>query len=129
MSCTLPASVLLLSKDQIEPVIQPEVTVNTQAKILIVDDDMMELNLLCARIPSCGFTYDTAIGCSMRILMTGYDDLQAAINAINRGGVHRFITKPRDDTELRQVVFDAIDKYIIISSIKSADEAKLLSLA
>jgi putative nucleotidyltransferase with HDIG domain len=66
---------------------------------------------------------------SMRILMTGYADLHAAINAINRGGVLRFITKPWDDNELRQVVLDSIDKYKIISSIKSADEAKLLSLA
>lgn len=66
---------------------------------------------------------------SMRILMTGYADLHAAINAINRGGVLRFITKPWNDTELRQVVLDSIDKFKIASSIKSADEAKLLSLA
>lgn len=66
---------------------------------------------------------------SVRILMTGYADLQSAIEAINRGEVFRFITKPWDDTELRQTVLDSIDKYKIVSSIKSADEAKLLSLA
>jgi putative nucleotidyltransferase with HDIG domain len=66
---------------------------------------------------------------SMRILMTGYADLHAAINAINRAGVFRFMTKPWDDTELRQVVLDSIDKFKIASSIRSADEAKLLSLA
>jgi putative two-component system response regulator len=66
---------------------------------------------------------------SVRILMTGYADLRAAIDAINRGEVFRFITKPWDDMELRQTVLDSIAKYNIVSSIKSADEAKLLSLA
>ena len=38
---------------------------------------------------------------SVRILMTGYADLHAAIEAINRGEVFRFVTKPWDDMELR----------------------------
>jgi putative two-component system response regulator len=66
---------------------------------------------------------------SMRILMTGYADFQEAFSALNRGGVLRFVTKPWDDAELRQVVLDSIDRYKIVSSIRSADEAKLLSLA
>ncbi len=66
---------------------------------------------------------------SVRILMTGYADLHAAIEAINRGEVFRFVTKPWNDMELRQTVLASIDRYKIVSSIKSADEAKLLSLA
>jgi len=66
---------------------------------------------------------------SVRILMTGYADLHSAIESINRGEVFRFVTKPWDDNELRQIVLDSIDKFKIVSSIKSADEAKLLSLA
>jgi putative two-component system response regulator len=66
---------------------------------------------------------------SVRILMTGYADLHAAIEAINSGEVFRFITKPWDDNELRQIVSDSIAKHKIASAIKSADESKLLSLA
>ena len=66
---------------------------------------------------------------SVRILMTGYADLHAAIEAINRGEVFRFVTKPWDDEELRQTVLDSIARYGIVTSMKSADEAKLLSLA
>lgn len=39
-----------------------------------------------------------------RIVMTGYADVQASIDAINRGKVSRFLTKPWDDDELLQVV-------------------------
>ena len=66
---------------------------------------------------------------SVRILMTGCADLHAAIEAINRGEVFRFVTKPWDDKELRQIVLDSIARYGIVTSVKSADEAKLLSLA
>jgi putative two-component system response regulator len=66
---------------------------------------------------------------SMRILMTGHADLPTAISAINRGEVYRFITKPWDTKELIDIVLDSINKYRIIVSLKSADEAKLLSLA
>jgi putative two-component system response regulator len=66
---------------------------------------------------------------SVRILMTGYADLHSAIESINRGEVFRFVTKPWNDTELSQIVLDSIDRYKIVSSIKSADEAKLLSLS
>jgi putative nucleotidyltransferase with HDIG domain len=66
---------------------------------------------------------------SVRILMTAYADLHAAIEAINSGEVFRFVTKPWDDMELRQTVLDSIAKHKIASAIKSADESKLLSLA
>ena len=65
---------------------------------------------------------------SVRILMTGYADLHAAIEAINSGEVFRFVTKPWDDMELRQTILDSIAKHKIASAFRSADEAKLLSL-
>ena len=36
----------------------------------------------------------------MRILLTGYSDINATIKAINEGGIHRYISKPWDDAEL-----------------------------
>ena len=39
-----------------------------------------------------------------RVVMTGYADMQASIDAINRGRVSRFLTKPWNDGELLDVV-------------------------
>lgn len=64
-----------------------------------------------------------------RILMTGYADMQAAMDAINRGGVFRFLTKPWDNEYLRKTVLEGVREHGIVSALKSADEAKLLSLA
>lgn len=66
---------------------------------------------------------------AMRILMTGYADIQAAIDAINRGGVFRFLTKPWDNDHLRRTVIEGIREHQVVVALKSADEAKLLSLA
>jgi putative nucleotidyltransferase with HDIG domain len=37
---------------------------------------------------------------TVRILLTGHADLNAAVDAVNRGGIFRFLTKPWDDAEL-----------------------------
>ncbi len=66
---------------------------------------------------------------SIRIMMTGHADLQAAIHAINRSGVSHFITKPWDDRELKEAVVGAVERFNMVESMKSADEATLLSLA
>jgi putative two-component system response regulator len=71
----------------------------------------------------------TAVPDSVRILMTGCADMDAAIGAINRGEVYRFITKPWDGAELKKTVFDSINRYRVLTAMKSSDESKLLSLA
>jgi diguanylate cyclase (GGDEF)-like protein len=44
---------------------------------------------------------------SIRILLTGFVDMDAAIDAINRGSVYRFLRKPWDDSELTATVVGA----------------------
>ncbi|MCV6612590.1 MAG: response regulator [Amphritea sp.] len=39
-----------------------------------------------------------------RVVMTGYSDTQSAIDAINKGRISRFMTKPWDDSEVLKVV-------------------------
>jgi len=41
---------------------------------------------------------------SERIILSGYSDAQATINAINNGAISRFILKPWDDDELVKIV-------------------------
>lgn len=48
---------------------------------------------------------------SVRILLTGYSDLGEAVDAVNQGGISRYLNKPWDDTELLQVVRGAVESY------------------
>jgi response regulator RpfG family c-di-GMP phosphodiesterase len=45
-----------------------------------------------------------------RILLTGYNDLQAAVAAINRGEIFRYLFKPWDDDEMRLTVRQALER-------------------
>lgn len=48
---------------------------------------------------------------AVRILITGYADIEAVIDAINRGQVYRYVTKPWDANELRVCIDNALEKY------------------
>jgi DNA-binding NtrC family response regulator len=44
---------------------------------------------------------------TVRIILSGYADLDSVIDAINRGAVYRYFTKPWDDEQLRDCVQQA----------------------
>ena len=44
-----------------------------------------------------------------RILLTGYADVSSTIEAINRGEIFRYVSKPWDDNDLTLVVRDALE--------------------
>lgn len=66
---------------------------------------------------------------SVRILMTAYADLNSAIDAINKGEVYKFIPKPWNDDEFKNIIFNALERHRVVVSLKRADESTLLSLA
>jgi len=47
---------------------------------------------------------------TVRILLSGNPSLELALKAVNQGHVYRFLTKPWDDDELREVISSAIVK-------------------
>lgn len=51
---------------------------------------------------------------AMRLLLTGYADIQAVIAAINDGNIFRYITKPWDPIELETIVREAFQKHDLI---------------
>ena len=59
---------------------------------------------------------------SLRIIMTGYTDLEALKEAINSSKVYRFVSKPWDPVKLRQTVKDAFSDYE-----KELDHKRLVS--
>ncbi len=48
---------------------------------------------------------------ALRIILTGYADITAATDAINKGGAFRYLAKPWKDEELIQVLHDAAYRY------------------
>jgi len=45
----------------------------------------------------------------VRILLTGYADMEVAIRAVNEGKLYRFLTKPWNDDELKSVLQSAVN--------------------
>ncbi len=50
---------------------------------------------------------------AMRIVLTGYADVSVAMDAINRGGAYRYITKPWTDDDLLQTIKEAVSIYLL----------------
>ncbi len=48
---------------------------------------------------------------TVRILLTGHGTMEAAMKAVNLGGIYRFFTKPWNDLEIRFAVRSAVEKY------------------
>lgn len=48
---------------------------------------------------------------TVRIALSGYTDLDSVTDAINRGSIYKFLTKPWDDELLRQNIAEAFERY------------------
>jgi len=51
---------------------------------------------------------------TIRIMLTGYADVDAIMGAVNEGAVYKFITKPWNDDDLRLTVSLALEQYDLI---------------
>lgn len=49
----------------------------------------------------------------IRILLTGYSDISAVIDAINRGGVYRYMSKPWNEAEMRQIIESSYEVFYL----------------
>ena len=47
----------------------------------------------------------------IRILLSGYTDLEVLLDAINRGALYKVLTKPWDDSLLRENVHEALQRF------------------
>ncbi len=108
----LKAFVRLFRKDDIEVF-----TTTSPAEVLeLIQNETFDLIVSDQRMPEMEGTklleqVRTLSPNTVRIILTGYADKDAAIQAINQGSVYRFLTKPWDDDELRNEVKRAIDEY------------------
>lgn len=49
----------------------------------------------------------------IRILLTGYTDIQAVIDSINKGKVYHYLTKPWEEDYLKTVINNAYEVYAL----------------
>ena len=63
---------------------------------------------------------------TMRLLLTGYADVSSIIEAINRGEIYRYITKPWDDHDLVLIVQQALERKALEGEKKKLEEQVLL---
>ncbi|MFA5074279.1 MAG: response regulator [Nitrospirota bacterium] len=64
----------------------------------------------------------TLVPDAARIVLTGYADIQAAVDAINKGGATRYIAKPWNDQELITIVREAASRYALLQENKRLTE-------
>ncbi len=49
----------------------------------------------------------------IRIVLSGYTDVQTILDAVNQGAVYKFLTKPWEDGVLKDVVSDAVESVAL----------------
>ena len=58
----------------------------------------------------------------VRMLITGYTDIESVINAINRGHIFRYITKPWQETDVRAAIEEGYKYYVTNSMLNVKNE-------
>jgi response regulator RpfG family c-di-GMP phosphodiesterase len=58
----------------------------------------------------------------MRILLTGYADMGAVVDAVNKGKIFHYLTKPWNEEELDITINRAYDAYLEKEKLKEMNE-------
>ena len=94
-----------------------ELMEKSHAQVVVTDQRMPEM---------CGVDLLSAIRTRhtdvVRMMLTGYSEMNVAVDAINRGEIFRLITKPWNDEELKATLRQAFDHYDLKSEIKRLNQ-------
>jgi signal transduction histidine kinase len=55
---------------------------------------------------------------TIRILLTGYTDIESVIESVNKAQIYRYLTKPWDTNDLLNTVDQAYEKYLLKGELK-----------
>lgn len=58
----------------------------------------------------------------VRMLLTGYTDIESVVNAINRGHVYRYITKPWTEADIRSAIEEGYKYYVTSTMLALRNE-------
>jgi putative nucleotidyltransferase with HDIG domain len=90
---------------------------NESAQVVVSDQRMPEMNgvellsVIRERHPD-----------AVRMMLTGYTEMNVAVEAINHGEIYRLITKPWNDEELKATLRQAFDHYDLKSEIRRLNQ-------
>lgn len=87
---------------------------------IIVSDQRMPNKTGVQFFEEIAFRYPAPV----RMLLTGYTDIESVINAINRGHIYRYITKPWQETDIRSAIEEGY-KYYVTSSMLNVKNDEL----
>lgn len=54
----------------------------------------------------------------IRIILTGYTDVDDLVDAINEGKVFKYVQKPWEDDHLRRVVRRALETHVVLKTVR-----------
>ena len=63
----------------------------------------------------------------MRILLTGYADMEAVVDAVNKGKIFHYLAKPWNEEELDLTIQRAYDTYLEKEKLKETNEKLIQS--
>ncbi len=90
-----------------------EIIQNKHIDLIITDQRMPEMTGVQMLKKTVDDHPDT-----IRMILTGFTDVNAIIDAINSGQVYRYITKPWNEGELRITIKQGLEKYELSNKVK-----------
>lgn len=90
-----------------------EILTNNEFAVIVSDQRMPEMTGTDFLLKAKELYPDT-----IRIILTGYADINAAMNAINEAGAYRYITKPWNDRELLHIIKESVGRYRLVKENK-----------
>ncbi|HKT64164.1 HD domain-containing phosphohydrolase [Burkholderia sp. 22313] len=112
-----PARYEILTADSGETAL--EILASTEVDLIVSDMRMPNMSGAAFLSRARSLYPDT-----MRILLTGYSDIASIVEAVNEGGVYRYLNKPWDDHDLLMTLEQALEQRRL-----RAEAARLAALA
>jgi putative nucleotidyltransferase with HDIG domain len=94
-----------------------EILEKTEAQVVVTDQRMPEMSGVDL-LSSVRERYPDIV----RMMLTGYTEMNVAVEAINRGEIYRLITKPWNDDELRATIRQAFEQSDLKDEIKRLNQ-------
>lgn len=59
---------------------------------------------------------------TVRILLTGYTDIESVVSAVNTGQISRYLSKPWDPVDLEATVDQAVERFVMSRELKEKND-------
>lgn len=106
--------------------------ISAQEAISIMDHTPIEIILSDQRMPNMtGVEFLEKIQIKfpdpMRILLTGFADMNAVVDAVNKGKIYHYLTKPWNEEEMEMTIESAYRVYTTNQEVKEMNDKLAIS--